>query len=375
MKRKYIPLTILLLSALIAGCQQGIPDQMTLSGTIEADAIHAGSRIGGRVAAVMVDDGVMVAEGDVLFALETDVLEAERERLVAMMNEAEAAYNVVAAGARQQDIDRARQEAEALRQAWQLVEAGPLPEEIAALEAQAASLEAAYRNALDAADRMETLYAEGVIAEREFIAARETADAALNQWNAAVQQLEAARSRPRQEEIAAARARYYAAVNAVRSLEAGATQEQLDAARARIAAAAVSLDRIDVDLEEATVIAPTAGMISEFDIKPGDFIAPGQPTCEIIDMNHLKLVVYIPENRLGFIHEGDELAVRVDSFPGETFTGVVEKVSAKAEFTPRNVQVVEERVSQVFAVELSLDNSNLRLRPGMAADVTVSLVD
>lgn len=374
MRSKHI-LAFLLPAALIfaPACGQMNPRELTLSGTIEAESVHAGSRIGGRVSEVLVDEGVMVKEGDALFRLETDALDAERRRAEAVVNEAEAAYAVVAAGARAEDITRARQEAEALKKAWELAQAGPLPEDVAALENLAQSLETAYSNAQDAADRLAYLYQEGAASEREYVASQNVAQAANDQWQASVQQLEALKSRPRVEEVEAAQARYLAAINAVRALEAGPTAEQLASAQSHVATAREALNRIDVDLGEAVVEAPLAGLVSVFSLEPGDFVAPGQPSCEIADMDTLKLIVYIPENRLGFVHEGEELPVKVDSFPTETFKGVVKRVAAEAEFTPRNVQVVEERVSQVFAVEITLPNPEHRLRPGMAADVTVSL--
>jgi len=48
---------------------------------------------------------------------------------------------------------------------------------------------------------------------------------------------------------------------------------------------------------------------------------------------------------------------------------VVEQVAREAEFTPRNVQTVGERVKQVFGVKVKLDNTEGHLRAGMAADV------
>jgi len=375
MKKILAILTIFLLIPGAVSCTDGIPTEIVLSGTIEGESVRAGSRIGGRVAEVMVDEGDNVEAGSVLYKLETDVLEAERERAEAMVREAEAAYDVIASGAKPEDVARARQEAEAFRQGWELAKQGPLPEEIASLERQAASMEANWRNATDAADRMERLYNEGVAAEREFVAARETAAAAHESWQASLSGIDAARAHPRVEEVEAARARYYAASSMVSSLVSGATDEQLGQASARVDTANEALDRIDVDIAESVVEAPSGGLISTFDLLPGDFTAPGQPACEIIDMTKLKVVVYIPENRLGFIHEGDQLPLTVDSFPSEIFTGVVVNVAAEAEYTPRNVQVVEERIAQVFAVEITVDNPNLRLRPGMAADVVVSLTD
>jgi HlyD family secretion protein len=48
---------------------------------------------------------------------------------------------------------------------------------------------------------------------------------------------------------------------------------------------------------------------------------------------------------------------------------VVSYISPKAEFTPRNVQSVEERVTQTFAVKIKLSNARQDVHPGVSADV------
>jgi hypothetical protein len=49
---------------------------------------------------------------------------------------------------------------------------------------------------------------------------------------------------------------------------------------------------------------------------------------------------------------------------------VVEQIARAAEFTPRNVQTVGERIKQVFGIKVRLDNREGKLRAGMSADVT-----
>jgi HlyD family secretion protein len=60
----------------------------------------------------------------------------------------------------------------------------------------------------------------------------------------------------------------------------------------------------------------------------------------------------------------------VDGWPGKDFSGTVEQIAREAEFTPRNVQTVAERVKQVFGVKVRLDSSSDELRAGMSADVS-----
>ena len=79
--------------------------------------------------------------------------------------------------------------------------------------------------------------------------------------------------------------------------------------------------------------------------------------------------VFVPEPWLGLVKVGETVRVRVDSFPDKDFEGTVEQVNRQAEFTPRNVQTVEERIKQVFGVKIRLSNSEDKLRAGMSADV------
>jgi len=86
-------------------------------------------------------------------------------------------------------------------------------------------------------------------------------------------------------------------------------------------------------------------------------------------LQHLWVRVYVPETWLGHIKTGQAVEVRVDSFPDRAFRGEIEQINRSAEFTPRNVQTVEERIKQVFGVKVRLPNEQDRLRAGMSADV------
>ena len=92
-------------------------------------------------------------------------------------------------------------------------------------------------------------------------------------------------------------------------------------------------------------------------------------TITLILPQRLWVRVYVPEPWLGLIKLNDTVRVRVDSFPGRDFSGAVEQINRKAEFTPRNVQTVEDRIKQVFGVKVQLDNKQDALRAGMSADI------
>jgi multidrug resistance efflux pump len=76
----------------------------------------------------------------------------------------------------------------------------------------------------------------------------------------------------------------------------------------------------------------------------------------------------VPEDRIGEIQIGQSVAVTVDSFPGRTFAGHVDRIGTEPEYTPRNVTTVEERKNTFYAVEIRLPNPDHALKPGMPAD-------
>jgi HlyD family secretion protein len=215
-------------------------------------------------------------------------------------------------------------------------EAGPRKEEIATAkaewEAQVAELDLARTDR----KRADELFRDKTISETE-------RDRAVTH------------ERTLEKSVAAANSRYELFL-------AGTRPERIVQARAQLA-------ELDTQLREMEISAPTNCVLEVLSVKVGDVLAPNQPVATLLLTNHIWVRVFVPEPWLGHIKLGDAVKVRVDSFPGKDFSGAVEQVAREAEFTPRNVQTVGERVKQVFGVKVRLDNSESQLRAGMAADV------
>jgi HlyD family secretion protein len=137
----------------------------------------------------------------------------------------------------------------------------------------------------------------------------------------------------------------------------------------RIAQAKAALAEIGTQLREMEIAVPTNAVLEVLSVKAGDVLAPNREVATLLLTNHLWVRVYVPEPWLGRIQVGEAVRVRVDSDPGKDFAGEVEQIARAAEFTPRNVQTVAERVKQVFGIKVRLENSEGKLRAGMAADV------
>ena len=151
---------------------------------------------------------------------------------------------------------------------------------------------------------------------------------------------------------------------------AAAEEKSLDAARMRIVQMHAQLAEIEAELRELNVVAPNDCVVEILNVKVGDVLAPNEELATLILPQHLWVRVYVPEPWLGYIKLGQEVRARVDSFGDEEFTGTVEQINRQAEFTPRNVQTVEDRIRQVFGVKIRLQNHEDKLRAGMSADVT-----
>jgi HlyD family secretion protein len=155
----------------------------------------------------------------------------------------------------------------------------------------------------------------------------------------------------------------------IASLGLNQAKDGVQQAQGALNQAKANLALIDTQLAKLTVFAPMDGVILTRNVEPGEFVQPGSAAVTMANLNDLTITVYIPEDRYGEIHIGQEATVTVDSFPGQTFTGTVTKIADQAEFTPRNVQTVEGRSATVYAVKLKVNDPEGRLKLGMPADV------
>ena len=153
------------------------------------------------------------------------------------------------------------------------------------------------------------------------------------------------------------------------SSAAKAQEKSLGAARARVEQARAQLADMDAQIQEMKIVAPTNSILEVLSVKVGDVLPANREVATLILPQRLWVRVYVPETWLGLTKLNDQVRVRVDSFPGRDFSGVVEQINRKAEFTPRNVQTVEDRIKQVFGVKVRLENNQDALRAGMSADI------
>ena len=220
---------------------------------------------------------------------------------------------------------------------------------------------------LKAGDPIVELDAAELPAQRDLAAAQ--VNAAQRDAEAQMAQLEFLRAdAKRQQELL--RNRTVSPNEAEKAASAANAQEKnVEAAHMRVAQANAQLAQIETQLHEMRVVAPGDSILEVLSVKVGDVLPANREVATLILPQHLWVRVYVPEKWLGYIKLNDAVRVRVDSFPARDFRGVVEQINRQAEFTPRNVQTVEDRIKQVFGVKVALGNAEDKLRAGMSADV------
>ncbi|MEP7132906.1 MAG: efflux RND transporter periplasmic adaptor subunit [Acidobacteriota bacterium] len=157
----------------------------------------------------------------------------------------------------------------------------------------------------------------------------------------------------------------------LREKERGSRSEDIDAAAAALQREEAQLAYLERQKSESVVAAPSDGIVQSIDLRPGDLVAANQPVAKLIEPSQIWVRVYVPEPALGRVRVGQAAAVRVDTFPNRTFPGRVVEIRTSAEYTPRNVQTLEQRMDTVFGVKIGIDPAP-ELKPGMAASVVIS---
>lgn len=341
------------------------------AGTVEARAINVGSRVGGRVARVLVDEGAQVKPGQVLVELEHGDFDAQRAAAAATLAQAQATLDKLKAGARPEEIAQAKARAAQASAALAETRSGSRREEIAAGEARLAQAQALLDNARIEAERTKRLVASGALPAAEADAADTAQKTATAQRDAQAKVLEQLRAGARPEEKAQAASRVAEAQAAAQLVAAGARVEDLRAAQAAVDAAKARVDQLDITIAEMAIRSPVAARVESLQLRPGDIVGPNATAATLLEDGQLYVRIYVPETQIGHIAIGQEVPIHVDSFD-RSFKGKVEFIAKQGEYSPRNLQTADERADQVFATRISLVEGEDKLRAGMAATIEVA---
>ena len=117
-------------------------------------------------------------------------------------------------------------------------------------------------------------------------------------------------------------------------------------------------------IEEKIVKAPFAGRLGIRQVDLGQYLTAGTAIVTLQALDPILIDFYLPQQALAQVKIGQPVTAAVDTYPGESFKGIVESINSKVDAASRNVQV-----------RASLRNADRRLVPGMFASVSIEYGD
>jgi len=293
--------------------------ELTVFGNVDVRQVELAINGNERIGELHVEEGDRITKGELLAKLETERLE----------------YAVA----------RAKAIVESQRQVVARLEAGSRPEEIAKARADVAAAKALVADAKRTYERNVKLVKSNAAAQQDVDDAQAAYESAEAQVKARQALLDLAVAGPRKEDKAAAKAllkRYEA-----------------------------ELDQAEHDLQDASLYAPSDGIIQDRILEVGDMASPQKTVFTVALTDPVWVRAYVSEPDLGKIFEGMKANVVTDSFPDKEYEGWIGFISPTAEFTPKPVETRELRTKLVYQIRVFVKNPNNELRLGMPATVKI----
>jgi len=131
----------------------------------------------------------------------------------------------------------------------------------------------------------------------------------------------------------------------------------------------VQVLQINDQLEKCRIKSPIKGRVLLKYSEQGEITAMGRPIFKVSDIDNMILRIYITSSQLTQIKLNQEVKVFADfGEERKEYKGIVSWISSKAEFTPKSIQVKDDRDNLVYAVKVMVENDGY-LKIGMYADV------
>ena len=404
-----------------------IRSELQLSGTIEANSrVTVFPEVPGKIIQMDVDEGERVTKGQTLAVTEHAELALQVRQAEAALRAAETAFSQAqqlaeirvtsqidqaqaqlrsATVSLQQvedlsqtrttsQVEQAKAGLESLKANLEKIKRGARDEDLRQAEAALAGAKASLTNAKTNYERNEQLFENGATSKQSFESTMTQLDIAKSQYEIAREQSALIQNGAREEDIQAMEAQVAQAEAALKLASAqvdtktwekdkALAQSQVEGAHATLKAAEalasaksweaeiiaaetamqqakVALDLAQERLNDATITAPIAGIVSMRYLDMGGLASPAAPIFEIVDMDTVKATVSVIESDLGKLDpENQEAWIEVDAL-AQPVTGKISLISP-----------ILDQASRSAKVEIAIDNTALRLKPGMFAKVKI----
>jgi len=138
-----------------------------------------------------------------------------------------------------------------------------------------------------------------------------------------------------------------------------ATQNELDIIRTATTANQAALALAQANLDRARIVAPVAGVLDELAVEKGEYVKAGDLVARIVDLDHVKVHVDVPERDVAFLSLGGQAEATVNG--DRLVTGQITYISELAD-----------RDTRTSRIEITVDNRDRGLRTGQIARVRLT---
>lgn len=348
---------------------------LVFSGVIEADHIHVGSKLGGRVLKVVAREGETVKAGEPLVLLEPHDLDASLAEAQATLHQAEAKLALLSAGYRKEEIEQAEAAAKQAQAELDQLVSAPRRQELDQVKADWSANKAQAERWRKSLKRTEDLIRRDLIPRQEYEEALSKAEDAEQRAKVARERYDTLLVGTRSEDLERVKQRLAEAEARLRQLRSGFRKEEIAQAKSAAEAAQAKVQWIRTQLDETVIKAPTDALVEKLDLETGDLVSAGKPVAVLVRTGSLWVRTYLPQAQLRFARPGIKANVRVDVYPGTDFDGVIRRIHLENDSTPSKLLSRDERALQVVQTEVMIADPENMLRPGMNADVIIAKTD
>lgn len=281
------------------------------NGRIEATEVTISAKLAGRIEKIYIEEGQLVTNGQKLVEMQTDELRADLLKAKAALAEAEAKV-------------KEAESAIAVREA-----------EAEAAKGTVAEKKSQLRGAENKERRFKST-ASGALPVTEI----EDAETMVQSHKAQLMSAEASAQKA--------------------AAEVESAKSRLEVARADVEAQKAAIKRIEVDLNDCTIVAKHDGRIQYRIAQVGEMVGSGAGILNLVDLTDVYMTLFIPEKLIGSIAQGAECRIVLDAAKEWPIHANISYVSSIAQFTPKTVETEVEREKLMFRVRARIPPENLK---------------
>jgi HlyD family secretion protein len=287
---------------------RGLPEGFASgNGRIEGTEVDVATKLAGRVAKILVEEGDFVTAGQVVAQMDTTVLEAQLAQAKAQARQAQNAQNTAVLTVTLRESEKATANATVDQR-----------------QAELSAAESRFKRSQD-------------LAKTNVITPQQLDDDRATMLSA-------------QAALAAARSQVISSEAAIQ-----AAKSQVTEADSAVEAAKAAADALMADIQDSQLRAPRTGRVQYRVAQPGEVLAAGGRVLNLIDLGDVYMTFFLPTRTVGRIGLGSEARLILDAWPDFVIPARVSFVASVAQFTPKTVETESEREKLMFRVRARID--------------------